>query len=329
MKASNIVLGTVAMVAGFALGACAPKSQSTPAAPEATEGAQAPAAPAAPTQASSTKVLPGRIEVTGVGLKTPESVLYDAKADIYLVSNVNGSPFVKDDNGFITKLSPDGKVIDLKWIDGKAGGFELDAPKGTAIHNGKLYVADIDTVRVFDADSGKHLQDISVPGSAFLNDVLAAPDGMVYVSDTGVGPGFKPVEGKAAVYRIDARNKVRVVAKGRAIGEPNGLMWDDGLWVADFGSSKVRMLDPNGRVVDEWGVPKGGLDGIVITDDGLVLVSSWEGKAVYERNGDEVTEPFSGLESPADIGLDTKRRRLLVPIFNGDEVVILALPKLK
>ena len=72
------------------------------------------------------------ILVTGVGLATPESVLHDRTADVYLVSNVNGAPVDKDDNGFISRLSPHGSVVELKWIDGADEDVTLNAPKGMA-----------------------------------------------------------------------------------------------------------------------------------------------------------------------------------------------------
>ena len=70
------------------------------------------------------------IEVADIGLATPESVEYYAKEDVYLVTNINGSPFAADGNGFISKLKPDGSVVDLKWIDGTKPGVTLNAPKG-------------------------------------------------------------------------------------------------------------------------------------------------------------------------------------------------------
>src|SRR5688572_1139033 len=60
------------------------------------------------------------------GFSTPESVLYDSDADIYLVSNINGEPLGADDNGFIAKLSPDGKITEAKWIDGSKDNIKLD-----------------------------------------------------------------------------------------------------------------------------------------------------------------------------------------------------------
>ena len=74
--------------------------------------------------------------IKDVGFQTPESVQHDVATDTYLVSNINGSPLDKDDNGFISKLSPEGQVINLKWIDGAAADVELNAPKGIGISNG-------------------------------------------------------------------------------------------------------------------------------------------------------------------------------------------------
>ena len=50
------------------------------------------------------------------GFLTPESVLHDTTQDIYFVSNINGSPTAKDNNGFISRVRPDGAVENLKFI---------------------------------------------------------------------------------------------------------------------------------------------------------------------------------------------------------------------
>ena len=72
------------------------------------------------------------------GLANPESITSDGK---YLyVSNIGNKldPSAKDGDGFISKLSLDGKVIEHSWADTK-----LNAPKGTAVIRGVLYVTDI------------------------------------------------------------------------------------------------------------------------------------------------------------------------------------------
>ena len=74
------------------------------------------------------------------GFSNPESVVYDKTTDALYVSNVNGSAMEKDGNGFISKVALDGKILKLDWATG------LNAPKGLAIYDGKLYTADIDTL---------------------------------------------------------------------------------------------------------------------------------------------------------------------------------------
>src|SRR4051812_30384150 len=85
-------------------------------------------AAASPHSEASSVPAKSRLQITG--LHTPESVLYDDQADTYLVSNVNGSPFAKDDNGFISRVAPSGEVTTLKWIDGAQANVVLNAPKG-------------------------------------------------------------------------------------------------------------------------------------------------------------------------------------------------------
>jgi len=56
-------------------------------------------------------------------LRTPESVLLDEGRNILYISNINGQPTDKDGNGFISKVTLDGKIENLKWVEG------FDAPK--------------------------------------------------------------------------------------------------------------------------------------------------------------------------------------------------------
>ena len=44
------------------------------------------------------------IQISNVGFETPESVLYDSVADVYLVSNISGPEVAHDDNGSILSL---------------------------------------------------------------------------------------------------------------------------------------------------------------------------------------------------------------------------------
>jgi sugar lactone lactonase YvrE len=278
----------------------------------------APTAKVEPAPASTPKPA---VRYTGA-FATPESVLYDEAGDRYLVSNINGKPYEADGNGYISVLSPDGTVTNPKWIAGGVKKVKLDAPKGMGITGGILYVADITVVRKFDAKDGSPKGDIPIEGATFLNDVSVTPDGRVYVSDSGLKGGASGLEpnGTDAVYIIE-KGKVRPLAKMKDLGNPNGVLaTDTGVLVVTFGTGELYRLDNDGKRKDITPIPEGMLDGIVAMDDNL-LISSWKASAIYKgklHGTFEVVVP--NVKSPADIGFDKKRSRVLVPRFTEDAV---------
>ncbi len=268
---------------------------------------------------------PFRLAVTDSSIKTPESVLYDAAGDMYFVSNINGSPFDKDNNGFISHVMPDGMVHDAHWIQGGTKGVTLNAPKGMGIKGDSLFVADIDAVRIFNRETGAPQGTRTIKGATFLNDIAVGPDGTVYVTDTGVKPGpggaFADA-GSDAVYRFGPGGKAVAVATGAALGHPNGItVTDNGLVVVTFGTGEVYRLDPTtGAKTVMPKPPKGQLDGVEMLADGSFLISSWEGAAVYRLSNGVYTTAVDSVTSPADIGYDRKRGVVLIPIFAGNRL---------
>lgn len=279
--------------------------------------------PGTTTAAETAAVATLAVSWKGVGLSTPESILYDDVADDYLVSNIEGDSTAADGKAFISKLSPDGTVANLKWIESGKNKVTLNAPKGMALANNLLYVADLDTVRLFDRKSGAPAGEVKIPGATFLNDVTAAPDGRVIVSDTGLKAGAKGSEsaGTDAIYAIDKDRKVTTIAKAKDLGGPNGVVVHGAkIWVASLGSGEVYSLDAKGKKGDVQKLPRGSLDGIVFIGD-EELVSSWDAKAIYRgKPGGELKPVIEDVKSPADIGYDTKRGRVLVPLFTESEV---------
>jgi len=258
------------------------------------------------------------------GVSTPESVLYDEANDRYLVSNINGKPDDADNNGYIMEVSPEGKVLKPKFIAGGQDKVKLDAPKGTGISGGILYVSDITVVRKFDLKTGAPKGEIPVPGATFLNDIAVAKDGRVFVSDSGIktsANGFDPT-GTDAVYVID-KGKLKPVAKGKDLGGPNGLLAvDKGVLVATFNANELYRLDDKGTKQDVTKLPGGGLDGIVNLGDQL-LVTSWQSASIYKGVlGGTFVVAFSDLKGPADIGFDSKRKRVLVPRFLDNAIEV-------
>ena len=263
----------------------------------------------------------------GVGLMTPESVLYDATDDVYYVSNINGAPLAVDNNGFISQLSPDGTVKNLKFIEGGKNKVTLNAPKGLAFVADMIVVSDINTVRMFDKKTGAPKGEVKIPGSTFLNDVAVDSKGTVYVTDSGLKAGkegFEPT-GTDGVWSIDAKKKLTNVAKGKEMNRPNGIIVapDGKIWVNTFGAPELYWLGPKGEKKDVATLPKASLDGLVLLPGGDVLVSSWESQTVYRG---KPTGPFTAIvtdvKSPADMGWDSKRSRVMIPLFQADEIQV-------
>ncbi|WP_437562722.1 SMP-30/gluconolactonase/LRE family protein [Sorangium sp. So ce542] len=304
---------------------------SAPVAPVATNSVEPP--PAVPTASAAAPEPPERAAPSPVarytGFAKPESVLYDADNDRYLVSNINGNPGDRDNNGFISVLSPDGQVTSLKWIEGGKNKVKLDAPTGSAIAKGVLYVADLTTIRMFDLKTGAPKGELAIPGTTLLNDVAAASDGKVYVSDSGFtigATGNLEATSSDAVYVIE-KGRARALAKTTDLRMPNGLAWSDkGLVVCSSGAPEVFVLDEKGEKRDVTTTAPGGrLDGLISLGDAL-LVTSHDASAVLRgKLGGTFEVAIPEQKTPADIGYDTKRGRVLVPHVMADTVDVFEL----
>ncbi|MFO0744389.1 MAG: hypothetical protein U1F43_01795 [Myxococcota bacterium] len=266
------------------------------------------------------------------GFATPESVLIwrgaEAKDDLWIVSNINGSPLDKDDNGYISKVGPDGTKVAEKWIDGAAADIELNAPKGSATDGKMLWVADIDAVRKFDVATGKLVKSIALDGATFANDVVIDAKGRLLVTDSGLksdGKGGFTDSGSAGIWAIEAgKDEANLIAKGPEIGHPNGIaLLNDGFVINGFDDTKkLVILDATGKATGSVDVAYGSLDGLAIPvsnkkGDFAALVSSWDGGRLLEVDfvdGKATTTVLAeGLKGPADFAFDDKATALVVP----------------
>ena len=266
------------------------------------------------------------------GLRGPESVIFDAEQDIYFVTNVNGEPGERDDNGFISRLKPDGSIAELKWVDGAERDLELHAPKGMALSGKTLYVADITGVHAFDRTTGRHLSTWETPDAQFLNAVSVGADGSVYASDSGIefGAAGPQAKGTSKIYKWDARGNRSVLVSGEGVKGANGLVAqpDGSVVTASILGKDVISVGRDGRATVLATMPTGGLDGLVRLTDGSHLVTSWEGKAIYHLMADGKVETlYEGIESPADIHVDEGRGRILVPMLMANTVRIVPLKR--
>lgn len=270
---------------------------------------------------------PFMLIVSDVGFSTPESVLHDPEADVYLVTNINGSATDHDGNGFISRVSPEGRVLERAWIDGADPGVTLDAPKGMAIVGDTLFVTDIDCIRRFDRLSGAPFQDLCLEEATFLNDITADHRGDLYFTDSGTN------QAPGAVYFLrqtaDVPQKVALadgtLLEGEDLGGPNGVFADRrGLYVTTFGSGEIFRVTPEGERLQMIFPSEMGLDGIVCLEERGFLFTSWGDSAVYWIHSDgTVTALAENLEAPADLGYDATRNRALIPLFQANELVLL------
>lgn len=279
------------------------------------------------------------------GFDTPESVVHDPEADVWYVSNIRGAPLAKDNNGYIARVSPDDGTMRRWWIEGGKNGVTLHAPKGLALFGDQLWVADIDVLRCFDRRTGSPVAEVAIPGAAFLNDVAIAPDGVVYVTDTGLDAQFAPT-GTDAIWRVGPwsppgttaavdpprRLVPEPLARGADLGQPNGLVATaSGVYVVSWRDGTFFLLDRRGVRTDLAKAPAAQLDGLVrvTAPDGgrpAWYATSWAGACVYrfDLTGGVQALP-TRLEQPADCGFDARRRLLVVPLFGGNRLERLSL----
>jgi len=256
----------------------------------------------------------------------PESFLYDEAENTYFISNVNGSPSAKDNNGYIVRLNADLKPLEPKFIGGGKGGVTLNAPKGMAIVAGRLFVTDINHVRVFDKKTARSLKNISLKkfGAKFLNDVAADDKGRIYVSDTAGN----------AIFRIeiaDGKDTVTQWKKSDELGGPNGLVYDrteEHLVVVCFGSGRILRLDQQGNIVQQIDKGLKQLDGVDLDSEGNLIFSSFGSGKIYRLDRQGRLEIIAeNLKTPADISVDRKHDRVLVPLMSVDSINTIKLGK--
>jgi sugar lactone lactonase YvrE len=264
---------------------------------------------------------------------TPESVLWDSAQDVYFVSNVNGNPSVKDNNGFISRVKPDSGIETLRFIAAGQNGVTLNAPKGLALHGDTLWVADIDAVRAFNAKTGRPLGmvDLRAQGAVFLNDAVFGPDGALYITDTGIlfdSTGNVTHPGTDRIFRITANRRVSVAAEGDSLRRPNGITWDaagNRFIVVAFGGPTVFAWKLGDKLPTVIAQGPGSFDGVVVAR-GQLLVSSWADSAISVYQNGNPVRLITGVAGPADFGYDAKRNRVMIPLFTQNRVEIWQLP---
>jgi len=325
---SACAVAAIALVA-----ACTNSSKLQDTASHGTAGANTDTAKMTAGRSDTTKGGAGAGSATQVktisGFQTPESVKWDAGSGYWFVSNINGQAPAKDGNGFISRLTKDGTVDSLHFISGGKNGVTLNGPKGLAIIGDTLFVADIDAIRAFNKTTGAPIRswDVSKQGAKFLNDVATTPNGDVYITDTQIAfnaNGSTSHTGTDRIFMVSRdRKSASIAIQSDSLGRPNGITWDpknNRFIVVSFGTNAIHGWVPGSKDVTTIATGPGQFDGVEIASDGRVLVSSWADSSVSVINGNTMSHIVTGVEAPADIGLDAARGLLAVPLFNKNQV---------
>jgi sugar lactone lactonase YvrE len=268
--------------------------------------------------------------------RSPESARYDPDQDVWFISNIAGFGSNKDGRAYIIRVQA-GRLDSMSVfaISGK-NGVQLDAPKGMAIQGDTLWVTDIDVVRGFDRHTGMPVGtiDLKPHNVTMLNDIALAPDGTLRVTDSGILMTEKGVlrPGGDKIFSIGAGHAVTVLQAGVQLGEPNGITWDSAgkRWIvvgfkrfnarvdaypADFSKSSTVYTKDGGE-----------FDGVEVLPGGAIVYTSWTDSSIHVVSNGADRKLVRFVPEPADIGYDTKRGVLAIPLGMMDQVQFFALP---
>lgn len=253
-------------------------------------------------------------------LDQPESVVQDPNEGYLYISNINGQPMEMNGQGYISRVTEKGQMMERHWING------MDAPKGMAIFAGLLYVADMQTLHVIDLKSSSVVKKYSAKKAKMLNDVTITDKGIVYVSDL-IGGG---------VYRLQ-NSKFELWLDHKKLPHSNGLLWHQGeLLVANWGEGMqgdfttlvpgtLYKVNQQSRqlTTHATGFQLGNLDGIV-ADKNNLYISDWITGDLYRLGNNErhkIKKLPAGL---ADIG-GSGKGILYAPLMMDNKVLALKL----
>ena len=198
------------------------------------------------------------------GLSDPESVALAADGRSLYVANGAGEGDVRDGNGFISRISMGGKMLQRQWVTG------LDAPKGAIVAGGRLYVSDIDKLVEIDTATARIVACHPAPGATFLNDVAVAPDGTVLAADSGTGRIFALKAGAMTVWSAAAELK-----------SANGLLAEPDRLLVTTMEGKLLSMDYRTRAAKVLATGLGQADGVARADGDNYLVGEWPGRLFY------------------------------------------------
>lgn len=264
-------------------------------------------------------------------LLEPYGFVVDSASKEYFISNVNGDEAARDNNGFIAKLSESGAVVKLKFIAGGIDGQTLHAPKGLAIHEHTLYVADLDQVKGYDKTTGKLL--VTIPLGSGATPQAGPPSQLMDIAYDGKGLLYVSDRTRNTIYRIEiAKNhQATVLLQHPDLAGPAGLALHpkgDHLTVVSWDKGKIVDVRLDGTftelVSNGWFTSRfGNLSGVDFDQWGNMYISDFTRGKIWRMRPDKKFQVIAEyLPSPADIAIDRPNHVILVPYHYGNTAEI-------
>ena len=254
------------------------------------------------------------------GFQMPESVIYDAANERIIIGNMVAMGAEAGENGYLSLVSPDGEMVEEQWVTG------LQDPRGMAIVDGQLFVADNMGFHIVSLDDGTLVETVTMQGAAFPNDVTADDDGNVYISDMFGQTIWRYADGEASIWfgpddGMTFRNglfahdgQIIVGSMGADMGENFTFGTPGGLYGVDGNATGVTPLDGATEI--------GAIDGVAAIGDIIVFNDNPTGTIYGWRDGDTVELATVGAGA-ADIS--AHESMVLVPQMQQGALIAMSL----
>lgn len=242
---------------------------------------------------------------TAEGLNIPESACYNSSEKTIYISNIVGMHNIKDGEGYVSKLTEKGELIEKEWVKG------LNAPKGIACTKKNLYVTDIDRVVEVNLKTGKIEKTYKNKKSKSLNDITVSSDGKVFVSDSN---------GNCIFYV--GNDSLEVFMESDQLSSMNGILANENsLYLGSKGN--FISVDQKTKAINTIAENVGYLDGILMIDKNKFITSDFKGKVQLIEPGKDIEILINTTEmkiNAADLGFIPSQNLLLVPTFNDNKL---------
>ncbi len=241
----------------------------------------------------------------------PESAAFDPSRNRLYVSNYDAlHPSGAEGKQAIAKLGLDGTVESARWVEGLAN------PTGLTVVGDRLFAVERRSVAEIDIPNAKVLAHHPIPGAMLPNDIAAARDGTLYVSDSL----------RAAIFRCGAAGRVDEWVRDPRLARINGVCVDGpDLIVGTNGDGCLKSVDLETREIRTIArLGAGTIDGIEKAGPGVYLVSHNEGR-LFRVTADGEAVKLLDLSvagrNIADFAYIASRGLIVMPTFSDNRVM--------